>query len=58
MKNLLSLTLVALAFTSARAESEKPNVLFILIDDFGWYDVGYNGSKFYETPQIDNLAKT
>lgn len=31
--------------------------MFILIDDFGWYDVGYNGSKFYETPRMDQLAK-
>ncbi len=36
---------------------EKPNVLFILVDDFGWYDVGYNGSTFYETPHIDKLAE-
>lgn len=35
----------------------QPNVLFILIDDFGWNDVGYNGSTFYETPQLDALAK-
>ena len=35
----------------------KPNVVFILIDDFGWMDVGYNGSSFYETPEIDKLAK-
>jgi hypothetical protein len=25
---------------------ERLNVLFILIDDFGCYDVGYNGSTF------------
>ncbi len=35
----------------------NPNVLFILIDDFGWNDVGYNGSTFYETPRLDALAK-
>jgi arylsulfatase A-like enzyme len=39
------------------AQTQKPNVLFILIDDFGWKDVGYNGSTFYETPEIDKLAK-
>ncbi len=39
------------------AESKNPNVLFILIDDFGWMDVGYNGSTFYETPQMDELSK-
>lgn len=33
-----------------------PNFVFILIDDLGWRDVGFNGSRFYETPQIDRLA--
>jgi len=33
-----------------------PNILFILIDDLGWKDVGYMGSCFYETPHIDQLA--
>ena len=37
--------------------SSNPNILFILIDDFGWKDVGYNGSTFYETPRIDALSK-
>jgi arylsulfatase A-like enzyme len=33
------------------------NVVFFLVDDFGWSDLGYAGSKFYETPNIDALAK-
>ena len=37
--------------------TEKPNVLVILVDDFGWKDLGCYGSKFYETPNIDQLAK-
>jgi arylsulfatase A-like enzyme len=32
------------------------NFVFILIDDLGWRDVGFNGSKFFETPNIDKLA--
>lgn len=38
------------------AASERPNFLFILVDDLGWADVGVNGSTFYETPSIDGLA--
>jgi arylsulfatase A-like enzyme len=34
------------------------NFVFILVDDLGWSDVGYNGSIFYETPQIDLLSKS
>ncbi len=33
-----------------------PNVIFILVDDLGWRDVGFMGSRFYETPNIDRLA--
>lgn len=41
----------------ANAEKKKPNVLFILADDFGNYDLSCMGSKFYETPNIDKIAK-
>ncbi|MCL2665538.1 MAG: sulfatase [Defluviitaleaceae bacterium] len=34
----------------------KPNIIFILIDDMGWTDLGCFGSSFYETPNIDRLA--
>ena len=35
---------------------KKPNIIFILLDDFGYTDLGCYGSKFYETPNIDRLA--
>jgi len=35
---------------------EKPNVLFIMIDDLGWKDVGFMGSTYYETPHVDAIA--
>ncbi|TAN36769.1 MAG: DUF4976 domain-containing protein [Verrucomicrobia bacterium] len=37
---------------------EKPNILFILVDDYGIKDVGIEGSTFYETPHIDALARS
>jgi arylsulfatase A-like enzyme len=37
--------------------SRRPNVVFILADDLGWADLGCYGSKFYETPNLDRLAK-
>ena len=36
--------------------AERPNILFIYLDDFGWKDTGYAGSDFYETPHLDRLA--
>ena len=35
----------------------KPNVVLIYIDDYGWRDVGFNGTKFYETPNADRIAR-
>lgn len=35
----------------------SPNILFILIDDLGWKDLGCYGSTFYETPVLDQLAR-
>lgn len=40
----------------AHAATDKPNVLFIFVDDMGWSDVSCFGGKV-PTPQIDRLAK-
>ena len=50
---LLALLLAPLAALAA----DKPNVIFILADDLGAHDLGCFGSAFYETPNIDRLAK-
>ena len=38
-------------------ETQPPNIVFFLVDDLGWSDVGCYGSNFYETPAIDQLAR-
>lgn len=35
----------------------SPNIILINIDDLGWKDLSYQGSQFYETPNIDKLAR-
>lgn len=48
-------TLLALP-ASIQAEKQKPNVVFILIDDLGWKDLSCYGSEYYQTPHIDLFA--
>ena len=37
-------------------EFSPPNILLINVDDLGWRDVGFMGSKYYETPHLDSLS--
>lgn len=39
-----------------REPAHRPNIVFIIADDLGWADVGYNGSEI-ATPNIDRLAR-
>ncbi|RYG72648.1 aryl-sulfate sulfohydrolase, partial [bacterium] len=36
---------------------QRPNIVLILADDMGYRDTGFTGSDFYETPNLDRLAK-
>lgn len=50
--------LAMLSFANgAGAQDRPPNIVFVLIDDMGWKDMGCAGSKYYETPHLDQLAK-
>ena len=42
---------------SPGSAENPPNVVFILVDDLGYKDIGCYGSSFYETPNIDQLAR-
>jgi len=54
----ITLLLITILIFSCSNENEKPNLLFILVDDLGWTDVSYNKSDYYETIHIDNLSET
>jgi len=48
----------ALADAAPTKAGKKTRFVFVLVDDLGWTDVACFGSKFYETPNIDALAKS
>ena len=35
----------------------RPNIVFILADDLGWRDLSVEGSTYYESPNIDRIAR-
>lgn len=61
MKQLLTLIFLILLFNGYA--QDKPNIILIMADDLGWVDLSSsntslgNGSKYYETPNIDKLAE-
>ena len=56
LANIIFATFVSCK-SSIEYDNKQPNILFILADDLGAFDLGYAGSKFYETPNLDMLAK-
>jgi len=43
--------------SNAETAEGQPNIILFYVDDLGWMDVGIQGSKFFETPNIDRLAQ-
>lgn len=51
------ITPLLLCLTALLTAATPPNVIVILVDDMGQTDLSCYGSKFYETPHVDQLAK-
>ncbi|MEQ9287652.1 MAG: sulfatase [Cyclobacteriaceae bacterium] len=63
MKNCIKILILSLAFhiscnglAMSKNGMTRPNIIFIMADDLGWQDVGFMGSKWFETPNLDALA--
>jgi len=54
-KNLVFVA--AFLVTNLLVAQSKPNIIIIHTDDLGYHDLSLTGSKLYNTPQIDALAK-
>jgi len=39
------------------AEDSRPNIVFVLVDDLRWDEVGIAGHSYVETPNIDRVAR-
>jgi arylsulfatase A len=50
------LLLSDLACRKSGIRRRPPNFVFILVDDLGAHDLGFMGSRYYETPHVDRLA--
>lgn len=57
LTRLSCLMLFLLAAAALSFAQSRPNIVLVFADDLGWKDVGYQGTDFYETPNIDRLAK-
>ena len=58
LASLLTSVLACGSHTKKEIKTVKqPNIIFFLVDDMGWMDTSINGSEYYETPNMERLAK-
>ncbi|MBD8491305.1 sulfatase [Echinicola sp. CAU 1574] len=50
--------LISISLNAQDQKAAHPNVVFILVDDLGYHDLGITGSEYYETPHVDQLGRS
>ena len=56
MKLFIGLLILILFTTQHLTAAERPNIVFIFADDWGWGDLSCHGHPYVKTPNIDRLA--
>ena len=54
---LLVFALCASVFPALAADANKPNVIYLMLDEWGYFESGHMGSKDLLTPHIDQFAQ-
>jgi arylsulfatase A-like enzyme len=54
---LFAISAVGCKSAPVEADTERPNIIFIMADDLGYGDLGVYGQKVIQTPNIDQLAQ-
>lgn len=54
----LTVSLCLFCFTSQASSEDRPNIVLLFADDAGYGDFGFQGSRHFKTPNLDQLAKS
>lgn len=52
----IGMALISIATPASQTAPPRPNIVFIMADDLGFADVGFNGGRDIATPRLDRLA--
>src|SRR5689334_21460520 len=56
MKTIVALIFFALSPCLFAATGDKPNIVYLMDDELGYYEVGFMGGRNIKTPNLDRMA--